>query len=169
MTPWKSGKAAIPWWMATTVSNTAEKKGFPFTVEEKEFANEEKVKVYIISAQLGLKNLSPVGESYLRGKSYLATRKQGARDVLTSGQKDKEPMPEPSGAEFMVAKKPYAGMDPLPRRLMRSLRIATWMQKTSSCHVGPGCLAVGFYVLARLLAIVVSGATISSCTTFSRT
>jgi hypothetical protein len=46
-------------------------------VVEKEFADRDEVKKYIINTQLGRRNLSTAAESYLRGKRYLETKKRG--------------------------------------------------------------------------------------------
>jgi hypothetical protein len=56
-------------------------KGILFPVVEKEFADREAVKAYIIREQLGRRNLSPTAESYLRGTRYNTEKKPhgGAR------------------------------------------------------------------------------------------
>lgn len=80
-------------------------KVYSFPVVEKEFADREAVKAYIISTQLGRRNLSPAAESYLRGKRYLETKKQGARTDKTSGQSDQKTTAEKLGEEFKVGEK----------------------------------------------------------------
>jgi len=80
-------------------------KGYPFPVVEKEFASREAIKTYIISTQLGRRNLSPAAESYLRGKRYLEAKKQGARSDKTSGQSDQKTTAEKLGDEFKVGEK----------------------------------------------------------------
>lgn len=78
---------------------------YPFPVIEKEFADRDEVRAYIISTQLGRRNLSPAAESYLRGKRYLETKKQGARSDKTSGQSDQKTTAEKLGEEFKVGEK----------------------------------------------------------------
>jgi hypothetical protein len=80
-------------------------KGYPFPVVEKDFASKDEVRAYIISTQLGRRNLSPAAESYLRGKRYLETKKQGARSDKTSGQSDQKTTAEKLGEEFKVGEK----------------------------------------------------------------
>jgi hypothetical protein len=81
-------------------------KGYPFPVVEKEFADRDAIKAYIIHAQLGRRNLSPEAESYLRGKRYLEAKHQGARTDLTSGQSDpKKRVSEQLAEEFKVGEK----------------------------------------------------------------
>jgi hypothetical protein len=80
-------------------------KGYPFPVIEKEFADRNEVRAFIISTQLGRRNLSPAAESYLRGKRYLETKKQGARSDKTSGQSDQKTTAEKLGEEFKVGEK----------------------------------------------------------------
>lgn len=72
---------------------------------EKGFADREAVKAYIIGTQLGRRNLSPAAESYLRGKRYLETKKQGARTDKTSGQSDQKSTAEKLGEEYKVGEK----------------------------------------------------------------
>src|SRR5262249_9487744 len=82
-------------------------KGYPFPVAEKEFADRDEVKGYIIHQQLGRRNLSPGAESYLRGKRYLEIKRQGARTDLdgTSGQPDQKTTAERLAEEFKVGEK----------------------------------------------------------------
>jgi hypothetical protein len=80
-------------------------KGYPFPVAEKEFADKDEVKAYIISTQLGRRNLSPAAESYLRGKRYLGMKKQGVRTDKTSGHFDQKTTAEKLGEEFKVGEK----------------------------------------------------------------
>lgn len=80
-------------------------KDLPFPVIEKVFADRDEVKAYIIHAQLGRRNLSPGAESYLRGKRYLESKRQGARTDLTSGQNDQKSTSQKLGEEFSVAEK----------------------------------------------------------------
>jgi hypothetical protein len=77
----------------------------PFPVVEKEFADRDAVKAFIIEAQLGRRNLSPAAESYLRGKRYLETKKQGSRADKTSGQTDQKTTAEKLAEEFKVGEK----------------------------------------------------------------
>jgi hypothetical protein len=80
-------------------------KGYPFPVVEKEFSDRDEVKTYIIHAQLARRNLSPGAESYLRGKRYLESKRQGARTDLSSGQSDQKSTAEKLAEEFRVAEK----------------------------------------------------------------
>lgn len=80
-------------------------KSYPFPVIEKEFADREEVKTYIIHCQLGRRNLSPGAESYLRGMRYLEVKKQGVRTDLTSGQSDQKSSSERLAKEFSVGEK----------------------------------------------------------------
>jgi hypothetical protein len=64
------------------------KKGYPFGVVEVQFADRAAVLAWISAAQLARRNLSAVGEGYLRGKRYLDQRRQGFRSDRTSGQND---------------------------------------------------------------------------------
>jgi len=80
-------------------------KHYSFPVVEREFADRDEVRAYIISTQLGRRNLSPAAESYLRGKRYLETKKQGARSDKTSGQSDQKTTAEKLGEEFKVGEK----------------------------------------------------------------
>jgi hypothetical protein len=77
----------------------------PFPVVEKEFASRDEAKSYIINTQLGRRNLSPLAESYLRGKRYLEHKHQGARTDLTSGQTDQKTAAERLAEEFKVGEK----------------------------------------------------------------
>jgi hypothetical protein len=80
-------------------------KGYPFPVVEREFADRDAVKVYVLEAQLGRRNLSPAAESYLRGKRYQEAKRQGARTDRTSGQSDQKSAAERLGEEFAVGEK----------------------------------------------------------------
>lgn len=80
-------------------------KGYPFPVIEKEFADRDEAKAYVIHAQLGRRNLSPAAECYLRGKRYLELKRQGARTDLTSGQSDQKTAAERLAEEFKVGEK----------------------------------------------------------------
>jgi hypothetical protein len=60
-------------------------KGYPFAVVEKEFADREAVKAYIVLEQLGRRNLSPAAESYLRGKRYNAEKQSHGGDRKGKG------------------------------------------------------------------------------------
>jgi hypothetical protein len=80
-------------------------KKYPFPVLEKAFADKDEVKTYIITTQLGRRNLSPGAESYLRGKRYLETKRQGARTDQTSGQTYQKTTAEKLGEEFKVGEK----------------------------------------------------------------
>jgi hypothetical protein len=66
------------------------KKGYPFWVVEVEFADRAAVLAWISEAQLGRRNLSAVGEGYLRGKRYLDQKRQGFRSDRTSAQNDQK-------------------------------------------------------------------------------
>jgi hypothetical protein len=77
----------------------------PFPVVERAFPDRDAVKAYIIHAQLGRRNLSPAAESYLRGKRYLETKKQGSRTDKTSGQTDQKTTAEKLAEEFKVGEK----------------------------------------------------------------
>jgi hypothetical protein len=77
----------------------------PFPVVEKEFTDRDAVKAFIISTQLGRRNLSPAAESYLRGKRYLETKKQGSRTDKTSGQTDQKTTAEKLAEEFKIGEK----------------------------------------------------------------
>jgi hypothetical protein len=79
-------------------------KGRSFAVVEKEFADREEVKAYIVREQLGRRNLSPVAESYLRGKRYLELRHQGRKEP-TSGHSDPKRASERLAEEFKVGEK----------------------------------------------------------------
>jgi hypothetical protein len=79
-------------------------KGCPFAVIEKEFADREEVKAYLVREQLGRRNLSPVAESYLRGKRYLELRHQGRKEP-TSGHSDPKRVSEQLAEEFKVGEK----------------------------------------------------------------
>lgn len=59
---------------------------FPFEVRS--FINEEEVKDWMLSNQLGRRNLSPEQQSYLRGLKYNSRKAQGKRTDLTSDQND---------------------------------------------------------------------------------
>jgi site-specific DNA-methyltransferase (adenine-specific) len=60
---------------------------------------------WIISNQLGRRNLTPEAASYLRGKRYLAEKKQGERTDLTSDQNDtKLETADKLAAEYKVGK-----------------------------------------------------------------
>jgi hypothetical protein len=82
-------------------------KGYPFGVIEKEFSSRDEVKAFIINTQLGRRNLSPAAESYLRGKRYLETKRQGARTDLdgTFGQNDRKSTAERLGEELKVGER----------------------------------------------------------------
>jgi hypothetical protein len=80
-------------------------KGYPFAVVEKEFADRDAVKRYVLQVQLGRRNLSAAAESYLRGMRYLEEKRQGERGDLTSGQTDRKTTAERLGEEFAVAEK----------------------------------------------------------------
>jgi hypothetical protein len=77
-------------------------KGYPFCVIEKEFADREAVKAYIVKEHLGRRNFSREAESYHRGKCYLEAKRQGARTDLTSGQKGQKSAAERLGEEYKV-------------------------------------------------------------------
>jgi hypothetical protein len=80
-------------------------KGYPFGVVEREFADREAVKAYIVREQLGRRNLSPAAESYLRGKRYLAEKQShgGSRSKAGStDQADRLETAERLGEEFQV-------------------------------------------------------------------
>jgi hypothetical protein len=77
----------------------------PFPVVEKEFADRDEAKAYIIEEQLGRRNLSSAAESYLRGKRYLETKKQGSRTDKTSGQTDRKTTAEKLAEEFKIGEK----------------------------------------------------------------
>jgi hypothetical protein len=78
----------------------------PFPVVEREFADEDAVKAYIIHAHLGRRNFSALAESYLRGKRYQEVKRQGERtDLDTSGQSDQKSTAEQLGEEFKVGEK----------------------------------------------------------------
>jgi len=79
-------------------------KGYAFPVVEKEFADKDAVKAYVLEAQLGRRNLSPAAESYLRGKRYLEMRHQGQQDSA-SGHSDPKRTSERLGEEFAVGEK----------------------------------------------------------------
>ncbi len=80
-------------------------KGYPFAVLERDFPDREAAKAYVAEAQLGKRNLSPVAESYLRGKRYVAAKRQGARTDLTSGQSDQKSAAEQLAESFQVGEK----------------------------------------------------------------
>jgi hypothetical protein len=63
-------------------------KGCPFAVVEKEFADREAVKAYIVREQLGRRNLSAAAESYLRGKRYLAEKQSHGGSRSKGGSTD---------------------------------------------------------------------------------
>jgi hypothetical protein len=78
----------------------------PFPVVEREFADRDAAKAYIIHEHLGRRNLSPGAESYLRGKRYLEVKRQGERtDLDTSGQSDQKTAAERLAEEFKVGEK----------------------------------------------------------------
>jgi hypothetical protein len=76
-------------------------KGYPFEVVEKTFADREAVQAYILTQQLGRRNLSAAAESYLRGKRYLQEKRQGARTDLDPDAGDGDTSVR-LGAEFKV-------------------------------------------------------------------
>lgn len=73
------------------------------------FASAEEVKKWMVTNQLGRRNLSPEQQSYLRGLRYLQEKSQGQRTDLTSGQNVKKSEGETTaaklGAEFNVSER----------------------------------------------------------------
>lgn len=65
-----------------------QKHGLSFRYEIKQFALEEDAKLWMISNQLGRRNLTPAQQSYLRGKRYETEKQQkgGYDKVLSKGQ-----------------------------------------------------------------------------------
>jgi hypothetical protein len=81
-----------------------EKGYYPFDVIDKDFADRESVKRFIIHAQLGRRNLSRSAESYIRGKRYQEIKRQGQRSdlVWTSAQTEHKWASELLSEEFNV-------------------------------------------------------------------
>jgi hypothetical protein len=73
------------------------------------FASEDDAKKWMVTNQLGRRNLSPEQQSYLRGLRYLQEKSQGQRTDLTSGQNVKKSEGETTaaklGAEFNVSER----------------------------------------------------------------
>jgi hypothetical protein len=73
------------------------------------FASEDDVKKWMVTNQLGRRNLSSEQQSYLRGLRYLQEKAQGQRTDLTSGQNVKKSEGETTaarlGAEFNVSER----------------------------------------------------------------
>ena len=66
--------------------SVCQKHGLEFPFKKVNFKDEEEVRAWMITNQLGRRNLSPEQQSYLRGLRYLAEKSQGKRSDLTSGQ-----------------------------------------------------------------------------------
>lgn len=87
------------------------KHGLNFHYKIMSFASADEVKVWMVTNQLGRRNLSPEQQSYLRGLRYLQEKSQGQRNDLTSGQnvKKSEVVGETTaaklGAEFNVSER----------------------------------------------------------------
>ncbi|HEY0652248.1 MAG TPA: hypothetical protein VGD65_03930 [Chryseosolibacter sp.] len=85
------------------------KHALPFQHKILPFASAEEVKKWMVTNQLGRRNLSPEQQSYLRGLRYLQEKSQGQRTDLTSGQNVKKSEGETTaarlGAEFNVSER----------------------------------------------------------------
>ncbi len=82
-------------------------KGYPFPVREVEFPDRQAVEAYIVLQQLARRNLSPLAESYLRGKRYQLEKRQGARSDLApdagTSRSERKKTSQQLGEEYGVA------------------------------------------------------------------
>jgi hypothetical protein len=77
----------------------------PFRVAFREFPDRAAAEAFIVEHQLGRRNLSPEGASYLRGKRYLAEKRAHGGDRRTAGssdQSDHRKTAERLGEEYKV-------------------------------------------------------------------
>lgn len=70
------------------------KHGLDFPYKKIPFADSDEAKTWMLTNQLGRRNLSPSQQSYLRGLRYIQEKSQGKRSDLTSGQNVQKSDPE---------------------------------------------------------------------------
>jgi len=84
----------------------AQEHGLEYKFVEVDLPDKEAAKEWIITNQLGRRNLTPQEASYYRGKLYESKKRQGARTDLTSGKNyQKSTTAEAIGKQYGVAER----------------------------------------------------------------